>query len=60
MSESRSVSKIVAEVQEALDKPAISPAEPQRLLGELATAIELLERRVKKLEIATDPTGMTF
>ena len=60
MSETRSVTNIIDDVKAALDTPAISAGAPQKLLRELATAIELLEHRVRKVERDTDPSGLKF
>ena len=49
-SEQKDLEKLIQGMREALDKPAISGGDPQRLLTEVANALESLNRRVARLE----------
>lgn len=53
-SEQRDLEGLIQGMREALDKPAISGGEPQRLLDEVANALESLNRRVSRLEDESD------
>lgn len=48
--EQKELERLVQGLREVLDKPAISPSDPQRLLKDVADALDSLNRRVAKLE----------
>jgi hypothetical protein len=49
-SEQKDLERLIQGMRQALDKGAISGGEPQRLLKEVANALEGLNRRVARLE----------
>jgi hypothetical protein len=49
-SEQKDLEELIHRMRDVLDKPAISAGDPQRLLKEVANALENLNRRVARLE----------
>jgi hypothetical protein len=49
-SEQKDLEKLIQGMREVLDKPAITPGDPQPLLKAVANALESLNQRVTRLE----------
>lgn len=49
-SEQNDLERLIQGMREVLSQPAISAGDPQRLLNEVANALESLNRRVARLE----------